>query len=50
MLSLSNGDASVLQDLIAQKGLKAAWRVYFLGNLKITLKKEEEKEKKNTST
>ena len=47
MLRLSNANASVIQGLIAQKGLKAAWRLYFLGNLKISHLKEE---KKNTST
>ena len=35
MLMLSNANASVIQGLIAQKGLKAASRLYFLGNLKI---------------
>ena len=34
ILRLSNSNASVIQGLIAQKGLKAASRLYFLGNLK----------------
>ena len=45
MLRLSNAKASVLQGLIAQKGLKAAWRLYFLGNFE---NKPSEGEKKNT--
>ena len=46
MLVLSNTDASVIQGLIAQKGLKTARRFHFLRNLNISSlleKKETEK-------
>ena len=53
MLRLSNAKAIFVQGLIAQKGLKAVQRLYFLGNfktghLKKKKKKEKEIEKKNT--
>ena len=45
---LSNGNASVIQGLIAQKGSKAVWRLYFLGNKPKGIL--DEKQTKNTIT
>ena len=39
---LSNPNASVIQDLMAQKGTKTALRIYFFRNFEISLKKEQD--------